>query len=79
MGRSALVSAEGAGADPGKGARAALVDPSASCTLKLRLIRARHPDKRAPAKNPFESGPEPANQVQTCRVYAEERRARFRG
>lgn len=73
MGRRALVCAEGAGVDPGKGAHAALVALLESCASKLQLIVARHPDKRAPAKNPFESGPEPANQVALsciCRVDA---------
>lgn len=60
MGRSALVFDQGAGVDPGEGTPAALVALLESCASKLQLIVARHPDKRAPAKNPFESGPEPA-------------------
>lgn len=63
MGKSALVFAEGAGVDPRKRTRAALVALLESCASKLQLIVARHPDKRAPAKNPFESSPEPANQA----------------
>lgn len=63
MGRCALDFAESAGVDRGKGARAALVALLESCASKLQLIVAGHPDKWAPAKNPFESGPEPANQV----------------
>lgn len=63
MGTSAFVFTVYAGIDPGKGARAALVALLESCASELQLVVARHPDKWAPAKNPLESCPEPANQV----------------
>lgn len=64
MGTSALVFAEDAGVDLRNCAHAAM-----SHVSELQLIVARHLDKRTPAENPFEAGPEPEPKPNRAAVY----------